>query len=234
MKSFATRGHEPLRTDVATSCMGVDVPASPVLTEGRLARIAAGRYRQQKIVGALRVARAGDTILEIGVGLGIVGAVIMRNMRPDRIVSFEVNPALIRYARSLHAMNGIEERISIHNAAVMAGPGIPPEVTLHLRSGGNGEVGHLRPVRVPVADFSEVVGVVRPDILVLDVREHEIEILRHADLSDLRGLVIDFRRDAFSPETLRELRRRLRGAGFDRIANCSNRTLWTFEKRRTA
>ena len=56
-------------------CMGVKVPPSPYLTEKRIERINAARYEGQEIAGALHVVGPEDRVVEMGAGLGIVGAV---------------------------------------------------------------------------------------------------------------------------------------------------------------
>ena len=61
---------------VAAECLGVMVPSSEFLTEQRIERIKAARYEGQEIEGALHVIGREDRVLEIGAGLGIVGAVI--------------------------------------------------------------------------------------------------------------------------------------------------------------
>ena len=52
----------------------------------------------------MRVARAGDTVLELGGGIGYMSTLLAVKTRA-RVVSFEANPALIDYIRSVHAAN---------------------------------------------------------------------------------------------------------------------------------
>ena len=66
------------------SCLGIDVPDSPFLHEKRIARINAAKYEGQEIRGGLHVVREGDNVLELGAGIGIVGAVVSKNRKPKK------------------------------------------------------------------------------------------------------------------------------------------------------
>lgn len=70
--------------EVAATCLGVKVPQSSFLTETRINRINAARYEGQEIAGALHVIREDDRVLEVGAGLGVVGAVIATNAKPEK------------------------------------------------------------------------------------------------------------------------------------------------------
>ncbi|MDF1854371.1 FkbM family methyltransferase [Pseudooceanicola sp.] len=218
----------------AACCMGVDVPDSPFLNANRVARINAGRYEEQEIIGALRVVRAGDTVLELGAGLGIVGAVVARNMRPARVMSYEANPDLIPHIEALYTRNKLTDRISVENRILWAGADRPEEVTLHVTNSFLGasvierQNRATRPVAVQTADFNRVVA--KADVLIMDIEGAELDILRSADLSRLRAMVLEFHPEAYGVEGMREAKAIVRDAGFQRIAPCSSRTVWACEK----
>ena len=88
--------------EVAAECLGVKVPASQFLHEGRIERINKAQYEGQEIKGALHVVQKSDRVLEVGSGLGIVGAVIAKNCNPQIVRSFEANPALIPHIMKLY------------------------------------------------------------------------------------------------------------------------------------
>ncbi|MGR3323406.1 MAG: FkbM family methyltransferase [Pseudooceanicola sp.] len=217
----------------AACCMGLDVPESPFLTEGRIARINAGRYEEQEIIGALRVVRSGDRVLELGAGLGIVGGIIARNLRPDSVRSYEANPALIPHIEALYAMNGLGARIGVENRILLAGPERPETVTLHLTNSylGSSVIEGKRArdaVTVPTGDFDAALKGV--DVLVMDIEGAELDILRHADLSGLRAMVLEFHPESYGVEGMREAKTILREAGLQKIGAVSTRTVWACEK----
>ncbi len=222
------------REPPAAVCMGVEVPDSPYLNGNRVARINAGRYEEQEIIGALRVVRAGDTVLEMGTGLGIVGAVIARNTRPAKVMSFEANPDLIPHIEDLYQRNGLTDRISVENRVLWSASDRPKEVTLHVTNSflGSSLVEKsnrvTRPVSVRTDDFNRLAS--QSDVLIIDIEGAELDILKHADLTHLRALVIEFHPEVYGVDGMREAKAIVREAGFQRIAACSSRTVWTCEK----
>ncbi|MEL7167267.1 MAG: FkbM family methyltransferase [Pseudomonadota bacterium] len=218
---------------IAATCKGVRVPASPFLNDRRIARINAGRYEGAELNGALTVIRPGERVLELGAGLGIVGAVIARNARPAAVLSFEANPNLIPHIRALHAENGLQDVIDLRQQVLLAGPNPPAHMTFHVRNSFLGsslidkDNRHSTPVDVPTARLSDVMADFAPDIIVMDIEGGELDFLAHADLSTIRAVIIEFHPDAYGIDGMRQCKDALRRAGFRRVNAVSTRTVWT-------
>ncbi|MCK5501358.1 MAG: FkbM family methyltransferase, partial [Tritonibacter mobilis] len=120
--------------EVAATCLGVKVPQSSFLTETRIDRINAARYEGQEIAGALHVIREDDRVLEVGAGLGVVGAVIATNAKPEKVLSFEANPELVPVIRALHQMNDLGDQVELRNQVLFAGTDRPDSMEFHLRN----------------------------------------------------------------------------------------------------
>lgn len=221
------------QTEYAALCKGVRVPHSPFLTETRIARINAARYEGDEIAGALSVVRPGDRVLELGAGLGLVGAVVAKNARPEALLSFEANPELIPHLRALHAMNGLEERIAVRNAVLVSAPDRPETAPFHLHTSYLGSSlidtpsRRTRTVKVPTEDFRTVVETFRPTVLIMDIEGGELELLKHAELGGLRAVVIEFHPGVYGKEGMRVCKSILRRAGFQKHADPSTRLVWT-------
>ncbi|MGR3760390.1 FkbM family methyltransferase [Roseobacteraceae bacterium NS-SX3] len=221
------------KAPVAAECLGVKVPASRFLNETRIARINAGRYEGQEIAGALHAVRPGDRVLEIGAGIGLVGAVIARNARPQAVLSFEANPDLIPAIQALYARNRLGKVISVMNRVLVSAPGRPAAMPFHRRSSYLGS-SLLNPkgrpsdvVEVVTEDFAAVCSKLQPNVLVMDIEGGELELLRHADLSGIRAVVLEFHPEAYGVEGMRECKQILRQAGFAKIEEKSTRLVWT-------
>jgi FkbM family methyltransferase len=217
---------------IAATCHGVAVPASPFLTPKRIERINAARYEGEEIAGALALVRPGDRVLELGAGLGIVGAVVAANRAPARVVSFEANPNLIPHIHALQAANGLADRMEVRHAVLMAGADLPATVTFHLHASylgsslagiGSGQGAGLA---VPVEGWASVAADLRPDVLICDIEGGEADLLDAADLSELRALVVEFHPKVYGVPAMRALKRRLRDAGLNPVAGLSSRTVW--------
>ncbi|MDX2484371.1 MAG: FkbM family methyltransferase [Pseudodonghicola sp.] len=222
-------------SEIAAECLGVKVPASPFLTEKRIARINAAQYEGLEMAGALHVVRPEDVVLEIGAGIGVVGAVIAAKAAPRAVHSFEANPELIPAIEALYAANDLDN-ISVKNAVLVSAPERPETMTFHLHSSYLGSSliepsrRKSRAVEVPTESFSEVCAALKPTVLVMDIEGGEQEILRHADLSGFRAMVLEFHPKAYGIGGMRECKNILRAAGFERIAEKSKRTVWTCER----
>lgn len=219
--------------EIAAECLGVKVPGSRFLSEKRIGRINAARYEGQEISGALHVVRPEDVVLEIGAGIGIVGAVVALNARPRAVHSYEANPELIPDIRRLHELNGLQDRVHLHNEVLVSAPDRPSSVPFHLRKSYLGSSllnSGDRPSRVvdiPTASFAEVCDEITPTVLVMDIEGGELELLRHARLDGFRAVVIEFHPGQYGVGGMRECKTILRGAGFERIDEVSSRTVWT-------
>jgi FkbM family methyltransferase len=219
--------------EIAAVCLGVKVPSSRFLHDKRIERINAARYEGQEIAGALHVTGADDTVLEIGAGIGLVGAVIAANARPRAVHAFEANPDLIPAIESLYAANDLGDRIAVRNAVLVSAPGRPATMAFHVHNSylGSSLIGDasraLRTVDVPTASFADTCAALNPTVLVMDIEGGELDLLRHADLSGFRAVVLEFHPGAYGVEGMRECKSILRGAGFVNVAEKSTRTVWT-------
>jgi FkbM family methyltransferase len=222
-------------TGHAVECLGVKVPHSPFLHDKRIERIRTERYEGQEIRGALNVVRKGDRVLELGAGIGLVGAVVAANAGPATVRAYEANPALIPHIEALYALNGLGNIISVRNAVLMGGPDRPATMPFHIGASFLGssllDQGRSRAtVEVPTADLAAVMADLAPDVLIIDIEGGEREILRHIDLSGLRAVVIEFHPEAYGVEGMQECKATLRAAGFAKVDAVSTRTVWTCQR----
>lgn len=224
---------DPAPAQPAAHCLGVDVPASPFLSETRIARINAARYEGDEIAASLALVRDGDRVLELGAGIGIVGGVIARNRAIERMLSFEANPELIPVARALYAMNGLT-RIELRNQLVLSGPDQPKSLPFHVHGSYLGSSLLLgaerakRTVDVPTADWASVVAELRPTVLVMDIEGGELDLLAQADLSGVRAVILELHPKAYGAEGVGACRRRLRRAGLVRVPSLCRRDVYAF------
>ncbi|MDP7150972.1 MAG: FkbM family methyltransferase [Paracoccaceae bacterium] len=217
----------------AANCLGVKIPPSPFLNESRIERLNAGRYEGQEILGVLSTVSESDRVLELGAGIGVVGAVAAHNRKPQRVLSFEANPALIGTINTLYSINGLSDRISVVNEVLLSAPDRPDEISFHVQNSYLGsslvaKAGRAtREVKVKTRDFEEVRRRFSPTILVMDIEGGELELLRHANLDGIRAIVIEFHPDAYGVDGMRECKNILRDQGFDKNDKVSTRLVWT-------
>jgi len=172
-------------------------------------------------------------VLEVGAGIGLVGAVIARNAGPKRVLSFEANPELIPVIRTLYSENGLTDRISVRNAVLFAGAERPTTVPFYLHKSYLGSsLSHpgkklRKTVEVPTHDFASVCAGLDPTVLVMDIEGGELDLLTNTDLSQFRAAVIEFHPGVYGTAGMRACKSALRDAGLHRVDAVSTRTVWT-------
>ncbi len=219
--------------DIAIQYRGLKIPSSPFLDETIMNLIEQGDYENWEMDGALSVVRPEDRVLEMGAGLGIVSGVVALQNKPEAVLSFEANPNLIPHIRRLHALNGLSDRIEVRNAILSANPKDPDSIPFHIDTSYLGSSvfdnagGATTSVRVAKADFETVKQEFTPTVLVMDIEGAELDFLRHADLSGIRAIVIEFHRLIYGHKGSRACKRILSKAGFLRMEELSWRVVWT-------
>ncbi|MGJ8616696.1 MAG: FkbM family methyltransferase [Sulfitobacter sp.] len=214
-------------------CHGVKVPDSPMMTPERAERINAARYEGQEIAGALEVIRPGDHVLELGAGLGLVGAIAAKNGKPAKVLSFEANPNLIEHINALYALNKLSKRIEVRNEVLVSEPNAPKTLPFHIRNSylGSSLIDTDRRattrVDVPTADYAKIHSDFEPDVLLMDIEGGELDFLRHASLKGVRAIVIEFHPEAYGKEGMRECKSILERAGFAKVVGHCTRHVWT-------
>lgn len=217
----------------AAICKGVKIPHSPYLTETRIKRMEEARYEGDEITGALFVVGPEDRVLEMGAGLGVVGAVTAHNAKPDAVLSFEANPALIPHIEKLYADNGLQDRIEVRHQVVIASPGRPDKITFYVHSSYLGsslidkQGRKTTPVEVKTVDFDTIRDEFKPTVLIMDIEGAELDFLEHADLDGIRAVVIEFHPDTYGIDGVKACKKALRKAGFAKVEDKSTRFVWT-------
>ena len=228
-----TEAKKPAPAKHVAECHGVKVPDSPMLTPVRIERINAARYEGQEIAGALQVVREGDKVLEMGAGIGLVGAIVAKNAKPKKVVSFEANPNLIDHITALYKMNRLSSRIEVRNEVLISAPDAPETMAFHIRNSYLGsslidsDSRATTRVDVPTAGYTKVHKDFGPDVLLMDIEGGELEFLRHASLDGVRAIVIEFHPDAYGREGMRECKGIIERAGFAKVPDHCTRQVWT-------
>jgi hypothetical protein len=213
------------QTGSGVQCHGVDLPASPFLTEALVRQIEGGCYAAEEIAGALAVVRTGDRVLQIGADpLGVLSAVILRQRQPSAMLTVEANPARARYLRSLHCLNGLGDRIELRHhrltGALDQSDGEPGDMPTSLDH-------PVCPETVPTTAFARVVRHFQPDVLLIAQTDDATDLLLHTTLKDVRAVVIAVSPTDRAPAGTKACKDKLHALGFRQVNAVSSRSVWT-------
>lgn len=211
----------------------VAVPPSDFLNEQRIERLNAGEYEGAEVRGALSVVKPTDRVLELGAGIGVVGAAVALNCRPEVMISYEANPNLLPAIEKLYALNGLTHRIKLRNRVLMADPDRPETVTFYLKNSylgsslADSDKRPTRPVVVGTDSWEAMRAEIAPSVLIMDIEGGELELLRHANLDGIRAVILEFHPDVYGKPGTREAKNILTEQGFVKQDDVSTRLVWT-------
>lgn len=205
----AGRDPGPQAPGVAATWFGIEVPQGPHLAPEMVMALQDGSHAEAKVRAALAAIRPDDRVLHLGAGPGVVGAAIARNCRPAAILSFERDPRLVAQARALHRHNALEDRITLRHGEVLADPaacdGVDPAA-----------LSDRRPCDVLATRHDRLRRAFLHNVLVMDTEGAELAFLRRANLSGVRLVLVDLHPDIYGRDGVRDCRRALGRAGYER------------------
>ena len=158
--------------------------------------------------------RPGDTVLEIGGGIGLIGLLAAKMVAPGKVVSYEANAALEPILRANYALNPVAPELRMKAVTADGNP-----VTFHVSDNvvSSSLVDRdmaTREVSVASDALDDVLRELVPNVLVMDVEGAEIDLLKAADLSGLRALVVELHPHIVGEEACAALVETLKANGF--------------------
>lgn len=176
---------------------GIRMPKHSQFTTGMIRKaLRDGSYEMKEAEAVLATARPGDRVLELGGGIGFISALVAVARAPEAVLTFEANPDLLPYIRSVHAANGIT-CATVRGAVLSPAGGAPlPFYVRHNRLASSLDPG-IAPdtIRATHSVPQEAIGPVlqdfRPTLLICDIEGAEADLLPAADWSGLRAAIIE-------------------------------------------
>lgn len=173
-----------------------------------------GSYEAPEMHALAAALRPGDTVLELGTGLGLISTLCAQRIGSQRVHTFEANPALEPRIRETWALNGVAPTLTIAMLGEQAG-----EHDFHVHdafwaSSATHAEGAVRTLRVPVLPLNEVIRRIDPTVLVMDIEGGEAELLRFADLHRIERIVAEFHERMLGRTAIDTMITRLYGQGF--------------------
>jgi len=180
-------------------------------------RVLADRYEVEERKLIPRVVESGDTVLEIGGGVGLVAMLCARIVGESSVFVYEANPAILEAARENFRLNGAS--IAIEHAAVVSNEHTGDDVTFFVSENfwssslldrGTNQVA----IRAPAVRLDTLIQKHRPSVIIADVEGAEYDLLRTADLSCVKKLCIEFHTRVIGAIRVSELIKTLLARGF--------------------
>ncbi len=195
-----------------------------------------GNYERREIEAVRAMVRPEDVVIELGAGVGYMSTFMARNRNVSEVHAFEANPALIPFIETMHDLNDVQN-VVVHNAVLGARKG---KTKFYVRenflasSMEEAPVGEKSPVvrveDIEVLNCKATFKDIKPTFLVCDIEGAEADILPLADLSNLRGAVIELHPQWIGQKGVQNVFDALHKAGLTFYPRTANKKVVTFLK----
>lgn len=223
-----------LRTKQAM-LQGMTFPSDPrIMPERRMRALKRGSYEAAEARAARSLLQDGDTVLELGAGIGFMSGHLRRHANIGRIVTYEADPELITYIARVHKASGITG-VDVRHGVVLANPPAPT-VPFYVRqefcfSSLSPAGKPARKIDVPAASWDAVVAEVRPTALIIDIEGGEVDLFQSCDLGPIQRIVVEIHPTMCSLSGMAGMFESLHRQGFRNNAGLDQGTVLALERR---
>jgi len=166
------------------------------LTDKIRGKLASGEYEGSEARAVLMRLKAGQRVLELGAGLGYIGALAARIVGAQNVTSVEANPDMLAAIRANYALNGVAGIDLRHGAFV--GPAYEGQ-TLAFACAKQfwasriaaSEDRRARVVDVPVLRIGALLADVAPQFVIMDIEGAEQYLFASQWPRSVRQVVIE-------------------------------------------
>lgn len=223
--------------DVRATLHNVEILGGRHLKRRILETMNDGSFEKPEIDAGLACIKPGDRVIEMGAGSGTVGAILTKNIADVQVMSFEANPNLLPAINALYAHNGLSDRNTVQNKAVVAGKDAPKTIDFFVRKnflGSRASSENLEPdveeVKVKTIQYDKLRKEFPHNVLMMDIEGAELDFLREADLSDVDLVIIELHRKVYHRPGMQECKKAFIRQGFVLDEANSKRSVFTYKK----
>ncbi|MDQ2092624.1 FkbM family methyltransferase [Rhodalgimonas zhirmunskyi] len=216
---------------------GIKMPMDKALLRPRIRQsLRKNSYEGYEADAIMKIAREGDTVIELGAGIGYISTLIGVHKPVKAIHAFEANPRLIDYIHRAHALNGVTNA-TVHNALLAPRKGPPCDFYIRqnflassMDPEGGPEDGVVAVEQIEVRNINTTFREIKPDVLVCDIEGAEAEILPALKYDGLRAAVIELHPQNVGAPGIRAVFDAMHAAGLAFYPRWSHRKVAVFRR----
>ena len=216
---------------------GIKMPKEREIIRGRTRNaLRQGTYEGFEADAVMKIAREGDTVLELGGGIGYISTLIGAQRPVKEIHTFEANPLLIDYIHAAHALNNVTN-VTVHNALLGPKKGKPRDfycrqnfLASSLDYDARPPDGIVSVEKIEVRGINTTFNEIKPDVLICDIEGAEAEILPALKYDGLRAAVIELHPQWIGAEGVRAVFDAMHRAGLTYYPRWSYRKVVVFRR----
>lgn len=196
---------------------GVYVPIIPSeVSETIWTALSAGSYEAKEAHWALRAARKGDRILELGAGLGVI-TTLLASVENARVFAFEADPRVTRLAERTLKFNGASN-VELNNGILAAGPSRTYKFFVRDDFWMSSLTEHTAPFvqteEIHSMDIDAFISETGIDYLVMDIEGAERDLLTTATLPGVERVFIELHDHLYGLHGVNEIIQSMGKKGF--------------------
>jgi len=204
----------------------------PCISDYMKERITEGRYEVDETKTIPQMVQKGESVLEIGGGIGYLSSLVFKTGNCRDLVVIEAHPELIPAIHANHSINGVSALV-IH--------GIPGPIDSHadcdfymsedfwesstVSSGGES----IKSIKVPCIDIQKVIMQKKITFLICDIEGDEQHLFSWLNLSGIRAVVVEVHPEKIGKEGVEKVKKMIVQQGFVPINSWSQK-LFCFER----
>jgi FkbM family methyltransferase len=229
-------GDPPPTRDPFIISKGMKFPKDGHFITGKLrGALRENRYEAKETSCVLKLVRDGDTVIELGAGIGYMSTLVATRRKIKNVFAFEANPNLIPYIQSVYAANNLTNAHVVHGILGKRNGSSNFYVRRNLLSSSMAPLDEdteetTQKVKVDVLNAGHVFKEIKPDILIADIEGAEATLLPQLDLTGLRGAMIELHPQHIGPEGVNAVFRAMMDAGLAYYARASTHKVISFRR----
>ncbi len=214
--------------------MGVHIPFIQDVITPKIERpMRNNRYEKGECEAVKRLVRAGDRVLELGAGIGLISSIAARVTGVERVVSVEANPELIEIIEETHRINGISN-VELLNGVVTQASCAQHDFYLRKDFWGSSMEPDSRNYEsiasVPGMGLNDLLNEVRPTVLIADIEGAELEVFDTSALEGVRIAIIELHPKVYGDEGQSHIFGIFEKLGFRVHPEYLKGSVWVFER----
>jgi FkbM family methyltransferase len=186
------------------------------VSEAIWSALSCGTYEAKEAYWVTKAVHAGDRILELGTGLGVI-AVILAAQTDVHVSAFDANPEIVQLAQRVADANG-RANISISHGLMTAGP--PREFPFYLRkdfwmsSLFKHQGPYERITTIMSTNIDEFIASTGITLLVMDIEGGEYDLFKEAELPGVERVFLELHEHLYGLTGIRQIMAAAAAKGF--------------------
>jgi FkbM family methyltransferase len=214
LKAKALIGYRKLTRPEIINIGGIRIPVDEEASGGLLNAFYGGYYERDELRLVRCMLRHDDVVMELGTGIGLLSAYCAAKIGSERVFSYEANPSLKEKICSTYSLNRVSPSVEFCILGDRCGEQTFYPSKNFWASSTIQRNPRNQAIQVPMKSFNEEVQRINPTFLIMDIEGGEYELMQHADLHNIRNLLMELHRGFIGEEKADFVLSKLRESGF--------------------